>query len=161
MNEIHLEIPIKLLSENKAMMPVRKGNFCTLVKTPLMRDWLYTIDCLLEDHKPIFDKFASEHNRLTHGLELWVMHSTPNFLTQEGTISERSGDVDNIKNFIDSVFKNFENLKDSQVVALHSFKGYGEDYSIYLKIKSIKHEKFANSLVIVDNLFNGFTRDCL
>ena len=134
---LRIEISLALMSENKANRAIKRGNFCTIIKSSEMRKWQ---DEFQKQLKPFRDKirtFEATHDRNKQGIELSIVHKTPKYFTKKGTISKTSTDVDNIKYCQDSIFENFKEIDDSQVIALHSYKMYAEKHSLILVLKSI------------------------
>lgn len=136
---IRIELPLALMSENKANRAIKRGRFCTIIKSKEMRDWQDEFQKLAKPYKDEIRAFEKTHDRSKQGIELSIVHKTPKYFTQKGEISENSIDVDNIKYALDTLFSDFKGLKDSQIIALHSYKMYAEKHSIILVLKSISN----------------------
>jgi len=137
MNQIRIELPLALVSENAALRCIVRGRYASPTKSQKIKDFENEFQKLIEPFRNEIKAFEASHDASKQGIELTILHKTPKFLTKKGTISDNSIDTDNIKYAIDIMFKNFENLKDSQVIALHSYKCHAEKHSILLVLKSI------------------------
>ena len=134
---LRIEIPLALFSENQAYRSISRGRFCSIILSKTARDFQNEFQKLTKPFRNEIKTFEALHDPTKQGIELSIVHKTPKYFTKKGTISENSIDCDNVKIMVDALFSNFEKLKDSQVIALHSYKMYAEKHSLILVLKSV------------------------
>lgn len=137
MNQLRIELPLALVSENAALRCIVRGRYASPTKSEKIKDFENEFQKLTEPFKDKIRAFEASHDKSKQGIELKILHKTPKFFTKKGTISDNSIDVDNCKYCQDALFANFENLKDSQIIALHSYKCHAENHSIVIELKSV------------------------
>lgn len=137
MNQIKIELPLALVSENAALRCIVRGRYASPTKSQKIKDFENEFQELIKPFRDEIKTFEASHDRNKQAIELTILHKTPKFFTKKGTISDNSIDVDNCKYCQDALFSNFENLKDSQIIALHSYKCHAENHSIVIEMKSV------------------------
>lgn len=84
------------------------------------------------------DRFEEQFKREDHCLtcRMIIEIPAPDFVTKKNEIKKSHNDLDNfVKCFIDSVFKNFNELDDSQICQMVAFKKVSKDGSHNARMK--------------------------
>jgi Holliday junction resolvase RusA-like endonuclease len=134
---MRIEIPVKMVSENTALRCIVRGKYASPTKSEKIKEFENQVLANLLPYMDKFAEFINELNPERYGVKLSVINRTPKLFTKKGTINHNSIDVDNIKYLVDSICK-AAHFNDSQVLELHSFKEYADDYSIVIFLNKVE-----------------------
>lgn len=111
----------KPLTLNQAFITLRNGRRARSSKYELFKKTIEKRLNLIE-----LEDFSDTFNQSKHALKMTMIVYLKDLYTKKGTISQKSGDIDNFTKCInDIIFKN-TNLDDSYITELHISKNQGD-----------------------------------
>jgi hypothetical protein len=134
---MRIELPIKMVSENTALRCIMRKKFASPTKSTEIKVFEKNIHLAIKPYIEELKNLMLTYEKRKHAIELSIIHKTPKLFTLKKTINENSIDVDNIKYLIDRLFDYVPSAKDSQIVALHSYKEYAKEHSIVVNINIV------------------------
>ncbi len=134
---MHLVLKTPPISTNKLTRAIKRGNFCTVIKSADARKFEADVRLELESkYMTEMDKFFTEFD-ISKQIKLSVTFNVPNLYTKKGVISKSSGDLDNyLKQYIDTIFKCLC-LDDKFVTEIHAKKLYNKEFKSEFLIEVI------------------------
>jgi hypothetical protein len=131
MKEFILTAPIKLLSINAAFVVLKNGR---RIRSKAYVAFAKEISLLMRTRRIDFEAWEKNFNPKFHEIHAILIYGTPELLTKDGRISQKSVDIANCeKCLIDNVL--IKTIDDSQITQWRMKKIYSEKFSFYLRFE--------------------------